>query len=74
MPHYYILKVRQRGAEVYRYIRPTREFSATRKCGFGRKSGIVSVAAITSGASKNLQTSLFIENGEIWRWILRPGG
>jgi hypothetical protein len=54
-----------RRSQVLLDIRLTREFSATRKCGFRRKSGIVSVAVVVGGVSKNLLTPLFGENGEI---------
>jgi hypothetical protein len=50
---------------VFTDIHPTREFSATRKCDFERKSVTVSPTAITSGASKNLLTPPFGENEEI---------
>jgi hypothetical protein len=50
---------------VFTDIRPSKEFSATWKCGFRKMSGIASVAAISSGASKNLLTPSFGENGEI---------
>jgi hypothetical protein len=70
---YYIVANRWHRSRVLRDIRPSAKFSATRKCDFWEKQEIISLRAITSGASKNLLTPLFGENGEIWRWILQFG-